>query len=178
VVIKAAGTQIVQELNGKDLTKNIIDTSAGQLKQAKRLLFIPWTPPTAFFTNQDINALRQSISIFVQQAIKYTIQGKFKSIGMYSDFVLILMGNLWIILAFPAIGCGGFGIPPDIIATEMISSAREQLTANPTVQLTITFVVQQSQVYDVFYAKIHPISTTAASRTRPLSPSRLSTQES
>ncbi len=108
VVIKAAGTQIVQELTGKDLTKNMIDTSAGHLKQAKRLLFIPWTAPTAFFANQDINALRQSISTFVQQAIKYTIQGKFKSIGMYSDFVLILMGNLWIILAFHAIGCGGF----------------------------------------------------------------------
>jgi hypothetical protein len=83
-MIKAAGTQVEQELVGNDLTKTMIPTSAGQLKQAKRLLFLPWTPPATFFTNQDINALRQSISAFIQQAIKYTIQGKFQSIGMYS----------------------------------------------------------------------------------------------
>jgi hypothetical protein len=71
-------------LAGKDRTKNMIDASAGQLKQAKRLLFIPWTPPAVFFKNQDINALRQSISTFIQQAIRYTVQGKYKSIGMYT----------------------------------------------------------------------------------------------
>jgi hypothetical protein len=82
-MIQSAGSQVELELTGKDLTKNIIDTSAGQLKQAKRLLFLPWTPPSTYFTNQDNNALRQSISTFVQHAIKYTIHGKFKSIGMY-----------------------------------------------------------------------------------------------
>jgi hypothetical protein len=87
VVIKAAGTQVEQELDGKDMKKNMIDTSAGQLKQAKRLLFLPWTPPATLITDQDINTLRQSISAFIQQAIKYAIQGKFKSIGMYSYFI-------------------------------------------------------------------------------------------
>ncbi len=81
-MLKSAGPQVEQELTGEDLTKNMIDTSAGQLKQAKRLLFLPWTPPATFLKNQDINALRQSISTFIQQAIKYTIQGKFQSIGM------------------------------------------------------------------------------------------------
>lgn len=88
-MIKAAGPQVEQELTGKDLTKNMIDTSAGQLKQAKRLLFLPWTPPSTFFSNQDITALRQSILTFVQQAIKYTIQRKFKSIGMHSSKYII-----------------------------------------------------------------------------------------
>ncbi len=83
MMVQAAGSQVEQELTGKDLVKNIIDTSAGQLKQAKRLLFLPWMPPPTYFTNQDINALRQSISTFVQHAIKYTIQEKFKSIGKY-----------------------------------------------------------------------------------------------
>ncbi len=84
-MVKAAGKQIEQELVGNDLTKTMVPTSAGQLKQAKRLLFIPWAPPTAYINNQDINALRQSILIFIQQAIKYTIEGKFQSIGMYSS---------------------------------------------------------------------------------------------
>ncbi len=90
MIIKAAGTQVEQELNGKDLTKNMIDTSSGQLKQAKRLLFLPWTPPPAFLLNQDINSLRQSIVVFIQQAIKYAIQGKFKSIGMYSYLISVM----------------------------------------------------------------------------------------
>jgi len=88
-VIKAAGPQVEQELAGKDLKKTMIETSAGQLKQAKRLLFLPWTPPATYIDNQDTNALRQSISTFVQYAIKYAIQGKYKSIGMYSSKYII-----------------------------------------------------------------------------------------
>lgn len=57
----------------------------------------------------------------------------------------------------------------------MIDSVREQLNMNPTVQLIITFVVQQAQVFDVFKAKL---KSTTTSRTRSPSPSRLSTQES
>ncbi|CAF4325324.1 unnamed protein product, partial [Rotaria sordida] len=140
-VIKAAGKQIEQELNEKDPKKNMIDTSVGNLKQAKRLLFLPWKPPSTLITNQNIDALCQSILIFIQQAIQYTIQEKFKSI------------------AFPAIGCGGYGIPADIIATIMIDSVRQQLNANPATQLVITFVVQQSNVFDVFNAKLHDTST-------------------
>jgi hypothetical protein len=61
----------------------------------------------------------------------------------------------------------------------MIDSVREQLSINPSVQLMITFVVQQANVFDVFKSKLKPTSTTAtASRTRSPSPSRLSTQES
>ncbi|CAF4215102.1 unnamed protein product [Rotaria sp. Silwood2] len=161
IVIKAAGKQVEEELNGKDLTKNMIETSVGNLKQAKRLLFVPWTPPSKLVTNQDIDALRQSISTFIQQAIQYTIQGKFKSI------------------AFPAIGCGGFGISADIIATIMIDTVREQFIANPTIQLVITFVVQQSNVFDVFNAKLKSTSTatTTASDSRSPSLSYLSNQE-
>ncbi|CAF1120872.1 unnamed protein product [Rotaria sordida] len=159
-VIKAAGKQIEQELNEKDPKKNMIDTSVGNLKQAKRLLFLPWKPPSTLITNQNIDALCQSILIFIQQAIQYTIQEKFKSI------------------AFPAIGCGGYGIPADIIATIMIDSVRQQLNANPATQLVITFVVQQSNVFDVFNAKLQDTSTiTTNNRTRSSSLSYLSNQE-
>lgn len=88
-MIKAAGTQVEQQLMGKDLRTTIVDTSAGQLKQAKRLLFIPWTPPQGISGSQNINALRQSISLFIQQAIKYAIKGGFQSIGMYSSKSII-----------------------------------------------------------------------------------------
>ncbi|CAF2078344.1 unnamed protein product [Rotaria magnacalcarata] len=135
-VIRAAGKQVEQELNEIDLTKNATDTSVGNLKQAKRLLFLPWTPPASFLSNQDTDVLRQSISAFVKQAIQFTIQRKFKSI------------------AFPAIGCGGFGIQPDIIAKTMINAVREELTADPTNQLVVTFAVQQAHVYDVFNATL------------------------
>lgn len=88
-IIKQAGPQVEQELAGEDFTKNIVHTSAGQLKQAKRLLFIPWTPPTAYFNNQDVRALDQSIATFVQCAIEYAVLRKSKSIGKYApcDFV-------------------------------------------------------------------------------------------
>jgi hypothetical protein len=82
------------------------------------------------------------------------------------------------ILAFPAIGCGGFGVPPAVIATLMIDAVREQLTINPGIQLVITFVVQQPHVFDAFNAKLKPTSAVAAGRARSPSPSRLSSQES
>ncbi|UJR14782.1 hypothetical protein I4U23_001770 [Adineta vaga] len=156
-IIKAAGTEVEKELSGKNL-KTMIDTSAGQLKQAKRLLFIPWTPPTSLSSNEDLDSIRHSISAFIQQAFKFTIQGNFKSI------------------AFPAVGCGGFRIPAEVIASIMIDTTQEQLASNSNVQLTITFVIQQPNVYDIFSEKLKPTSissATAASRTRPPSPSRL-----
>jgi hypothetical protein len=59
----------------------------------------------------------------------------------------------------------------------MINAVHEQLTLNPGVQLKITFVVQQANVYDVFKSKLKPTSTgTTASRARSPSPS--SNQES
>jgi hypothetical protein len=59
----------------------------------------------------------------------------------------------------------------------MINAVNELLTLNPGVQLKITFVVQQANVYDVFKDKLKPRSTsTTTSRARSPSPS--STQES
>jgi hypothetical protein len=58
----------------------------------------------------------------------------------------------------------------------MIDAVREQLTLNPTVQLTVTFVVQQALAFDSFKAKLKPSST--ASRSRSPSPLRSSNPES
>lgn len=54
----------------------------------------------------------------------------------------------------------------------MIDTVHEELSINSGVQLAITFVVQQSDVFDVFKAKLK-----SASSTRSPSPSRLPTQE-
>lgn len=75
-ILRAAGPQVSEELKGKDLKTPFI-TSAGQLKQAKRLLFLPWAP------DDDIEKLRRSISLFVKDANMFAIQNKYKSIGMY-----------------------------------------------------------------------------------------------
>lgn len=164
-MINAAGAQVMQELAGEDLGKTVVETSAGQLKQAKRLLFIPWTPPSTNFTIQNIPALRQSINEFVAYAVKYTINKKFQSLGESFPF----LKNKVIspaFLAFPAIGCGGFGIPPDVIATIMIDAVHNQLSSNVNSQLTVTFVIQQQNVYDIFQAKLKPSSTTHRHRSR------------
>lgn len=80
-MIQSAGSRVEQELVGHDLARKAVSTSAGQLKQAKRLLFIPWMPPSTSSASQDARALSQSINDFVQGAIEYTVQQKFKSIG-------------------------------------------------------------------------------------------------
>lgn len=76
-MIQAAGNIVEQEILGHDLTKSMFDTSVGQLKQAKRLLFIPWSPPT----DQNADTLHQSLAVFINQAIKFTIGKGFRSIG-------------------------------------------------------------------------------------------------
>ncbi|CAF0856222.1 unnamed protein product [Adineta ricciae] len=151
--IKAAGSEVEQELKGKDLANKTIDTSVGQLKQAKRLFFIPWAPPSAYFTNSDSDSLRQSIIAFIQEAIKFTIQKNLQSI------------------AFPAIGCGGHRIPSDVIATIMIETVQKELLSNSKAQLTVKFVIQQTNVCLDFSAKLKSISSSAtANRTRTSSP--------
>ena len=82
-MIKAAGAATIeQEIYGHDLTKSMFDTSAGQLKQTKRLLFVPWSPPSA---GQSTDALRQSIAVFINQAIKFTIAKGFQSVGKFKS---------------------------------------------------------------------------------------------
>ena len=78
--------------------------------------------------------------------------------------------NLHLILAFPAIGCGAFGIPSNVIAPIMIDAVHTVLTANPTVRLTVTFAVPQPNVYDAFQAVLKQSSSTH--RHRSPSPTR------
>ena len=57
-------------------------------------------------------------------------------------------------LAFPAIGCGGFQINENLIATTMIDAAREELNTNSAVSMKVTFAIQQPHVYDAFCAQL------------------------
>lgn len=77
------------------------------------------------------------------------------------------------ILAFPAIGCGAFGVSPDIVAKTMINAARECLAdGSLTTQLEITFVIQQPHVYGAFNAILNGTSMTETMSTRSSSSSQ------
>jgi hypothetical protein len=71
----------MQQLTEKNWKQTLVETSPGQLKQVKRLLFLPWTPPEGRTATADIGAVRKSVAAFVEQAIRYAIDGKFTSIG-------------------------------------------------------------------------------------------------
>ena len=67
-------------------------------------------------------------------------------------------------LAFPAIGCGGFKMNENLIATTMINSAREELNTNSAVSMKVTFVIPQSHVYNAFCAQLQSRPTPNLSR--------------
>ena len=89
-MIEAAGAEVKEEFNRKVSRTVIVDTSVGRLKQAQRLLFLPWKPPVEFVISSDIKVLDRSIASFIQQAIQYAIQGRHKSIGMYESLLFLL----------------------------------------------------------------------------------------
>lgn len=91
------------------------------------------------------------------------------SVGVFLEENRYLQ-NLHLILAFPAIGCGGFGIPSNVIASIMIDAVHTALTANPTMRLTVTFAVPQPHVYDAFQAVLK--QSTSTHRRRSPSPTR------
>ncbi|CAF0841059.1 unnamed protein product [Didymodactylos carnosus] len=142
-VLKAAGQQVSDELVNfvnNYQTTNLIETSPGLLA-CKKIIFLQWSPQA-----KDVNLFqsnKQSISDFVSEAITYAFKNKYKSI------------------AFPAIGCGKFGIKPDIIGEAMISEAERQLIKYPKDNFSVSFVLlpQQQSVYDEFCKQLNLIKS-------------------
>ena len=104
----------------------LIVTSSGQLP-CKRIFFSQWKP------NQDESILRQSIIDFVWNVIQNAMQYQCTSI------------------ALPAIGCGQFGFPADVIAKTMMKEVKHQIQ-NRKLSLNIRFVIKSDQqaIYDEF----------------------------
>ncbi|CAF0879818.1 unnamed protein product [Didymodactylos carnosus] len=135
-VIVSAGKQVATEFSSQYVTQQnqLISTSPGMLG-CKKILFIPWLPQI-----QDPVILRQSISLFVSEAVTYACANNYTSI------------------AFPAIGCGKFGIAADIIAETMIHEAEQQLSKHRK-NMSISFVLlpEQQSVYNEFLQKLNKL---------------------
>ncbi|CAF0841077.1 unnamed protein product [Didymodactylos carnosus] len=141
-IIDVAGRQVNDEFtNQSSVSSKIIETSSGSLP-CKRILFIPWTPH-----QKDQNMLQKSIRTFVSDAVVHAL-----NIGCTS-------------IAFPAIGCGKFGVPADFIADIMIDEAENLLMKYPS-KFSISFVLlpQQRPVYNEFCKQLNALRT---KRTNP-----------
>ena len=80
-MLPVVGNDVMQQLTGKDYKRSLVETSPSQLKQVKRLVFLPWTPPEGREASADTSALRRSVAAFIDEAIRYALRGKFTSIG-------------------------------------------------------------------------------------------------
>ncbi|CAF1115474.1 unnamed protein product, partial [Didymodactylos carnosus] len=135
-ILKAAGLQVADEYNtGNNARQKLsqqpcdIATSPGYLK-CKKILFLPWKPVPSLASAADQSLTRHSVSHFVKTAIDFAFASNYKSI------------------AFPAIGTGNYGIPCDLIASAMITQAKESLEQQKLLQLAVSFVLLRQQLID------------------------------
>lgn len=100
----------------------------GSLK-SKAIYFVPWKP------SSDHNTLCQSIEQLVENVINRAASEKFQSI------------------AFPAIGCGEFGCPIDLIAKTFVGHCQQLTTKYP---LSVVFVIQseKTEIYNNFHRHV------------------------
>ncbi|CAF1436669.1 unnamed protein product [Adineta ricciae] len=120
-LLKASFDEKVNQ-NNKEAVISI--SATGSLK-AKKIYFVPWAPSS----NED--RLCRSLEQLVQNVIT-TAAGK----------------NLQSI-AFPAIGCGGYGCPTNLIAKTLVGECQQLVAKYP---LSVVFVIQPEKVelYDEF----------------------------
>lgn len=97
---------------------------------AKKIYFLEWKK------NDDRTILRKSIKKFVSDAIEYARTENYRSI------------------VFPAIGCGKFGCPVDIVAQTMVEEAHHKLLTH---SISVSFVIEpgRNDIYDEFQRQIN-----------------------
>ncbi|CAF1250021.1 unnamed protein product [Adineta steineri] len=121
-IMNAAGNDVKiayakeYENNQKSL---ILSIPSGKLP-CKQIFFIKWDPDR----NEDV--LQQSIVDFIWNIIQNVILYKFTSV------------------AFPAIGCGQYRCPTNIVVKTMVKEIKHQL-AMRNIPLTVKFVIQSKQ---------------------------------
>ncbi|CAF1198701.1 unnamed protein product [Adineta steineri] len=121
-IMNAAGNDVKiayakeYENNQKSL---ILSIPSGKLP-CKQIFFIKWDPDR----NEDV--LQQSIVDFIWNIIQNVILYKFTSV------------------AFPAIGCGQYRCPTNIVVKTMVKEIKHQL-AMRSIPLTVKFVIQSKQ---------------------------------
>ncbi|CAF1460980.1 unnamed protein product, partial [Rotaria sp. Silwood1] len=132
-IIEAAGDEVktTYETESKRNPNSIlISTPPGQLS-CRRIFFLKWKP------DADNSILRQSIIDFIWNVIQNIISCNYTSV------------------AFPAIGCGGYGCSVDIVVKTMVREIKNQLKTR-NLSLTVKFVIQpeQQNIYDEFCKQV------------------------
>lgn len=131
-VYKAGGKGLKSAFDKKvkENHKNaVISVPAEGSLRSKAIYFVPWKP------SSDEKLLCQSIEQLVENVIEKAVSENLQSI------------------AFPAIGCGNYGCPIDLIAKTFVSHCHQLLTKHP---LSIVFVIQpeKTEIYDNFHREI------------------------
>ncbi|CAF1246118.1 unnamed protein product, partial [Didymodactylos carnosus] len=124
-ILKQAGSVVKEDYDKASKTNydSLIELNPGNLN-CEKLLFLPWNKPV------HSSKLAESLRTFVSVIIQYiAFQANTRSIES---------------VAFPAIGCGKFGCPVDIVAKEMIFEAKKQLEKTK-LNLRISFVMLKEQ---------------------------------
>ena len=137
--ICAAGGDSVKISYDAELKNNpniaVISVAAGKKLAAKMIYFTEWRP------SSNTVLLRQSIQKLISDTIEKAVNEKFRSI------------------AFPAIGCGRFGQPPNLIAEFMVDEVFRQLAMH---SISVSFVIEptKTHVYDEFQKRIERFKNT------------------
>ncbi len=133
-VFKAAGKSFEKSYNAKveenEMASVISVIADGQLG-SKAVYFVPWKP------NPDPKKLCQSIEQLIKNVMQKAASENYQSI------------------AFPAIGCGEYGCPINLIAETFVQQVRELLPKYP---ISIRFVIQPEKidVYEEFRKQLGP----------------------
>ena len=124
-----AGGKTLKSAFEKKVNENeknpLISIPAEGSLRSKAIYFVPWKP------SSDQNSLCQSIEQLVENVIKRAASEKFQTI------------------AFPAIGCGEYGCPIDLIAKTFVSHCQQLLTKY---SVSVVFVIQpeKTEIYHNF----------------------------
>lgn len=129
------------EQNKKTPNASILSAPAGGTLACKKVYFLPWK------VNSDESVLVKSIEKFVSDALEKAVGEKCSSI------------------AFPAIGCGGFGCSIRLVASTMVRSVYKKFYTYP---ISVTFVIQpnRTDIYDEFQQQINRLNERLASSTQ------------
>ncbi len=133
-VLKAGGKSFqksyMAQVNQNEMAFVISIPADGQLK-SKAVYFVPWIP------NADSNKLCESIEHLIENVMKKAASDNYQSI------------------AFPAIGCGEYECPVNLIANTFVRTVRELLPKYP---ISIRFVIQpeKTDVYEEFRKQLGP----------------------
>ena len=124
-VLEAAGPRFRNAYDRKNASAQELESFALSCPNlpCKEIYFLEWTP------SDHIALTEQSIKDFITDTVKYVLDKNYRSV------------------AFPAIGCGQFGLDPDFIAQTMIDHVKIE-----NYPLDVAFIIypRSNNVFNAF----------------------------